>query len=69
MSAQDLLPAGVTFVSADTGGIGSYSPASGIWTIGTVPQGAVYTLTITVTVNQGTDNTTLINRFAVTPAR
>ncbi len=66
VSAQDLLPAGVTFVTASTGGIGSYSPTSGIWTIGTVPQGAIDTLTITVTVNQGTDNTTQINRFLVT---
>ena len=38
VSAQDVLPAGVTFVSADTGGSGAYSPASGIWTIGTVPR-------------------------------
>ena len=65
MNAQDLLPAGVTFLSADTGGIGSYSPASGVWTIGTVPQGASYTLTITASVDQGTDNTTQINRFSV----
>jgi uncharacterized repeat protein (TIGR01451 family) len=65
VNAQDLLPAGVTFVSADTGGIGSYSPASGVWTIGMVPQGASYTLTITAAVNQGTDNTTQINRFTV----
>ena len=68
VSAQDLLPSGVTFVSADTGGIGSYSPTSGVWTIGTVPLGAVDTLTLTATVNPGTDNTTLINRFVVTPA-
>ena len=65
VSAQDLLPAGVTFASADTGGIGTYSPASGLWTIGTVPQGASYTLNITATINQGTDNTTLINRFVL----
>jgi uncharacterized repeat protein (TIGR01451 family) len=65
VNAQDLLPAGVTFVSADTGGIGSYSPTSGVWTIGMVPQGASYTLTITAAVNQGTDNTTQINRFTV----
>ena len=65
VSAQDLLPTGVTFVSADTGGHGTYSQASGVWTIGTVPQGALYTLTITVTVNQGTDDTTQINRFGV----
>jgi uncharacterized repeat protein (TIGR01451 family) len=65
VSAQDLLPTGVTLVSANTGGIGSYAAASGTWTIGTVPQGAAYTLTLAVTVNQGTDNTTQINRFAV----
>jgi uncharacterized repeat protein (TIGR01451 family) len=65
VNAQDLLPAGVTFVSATTGGVGSYSPTSGVWTIGTVPQGASSTLTITATVNQGTDNTTLVNRFTV----
>ena len=68
VSAQDLLPSGVTFVTADTGGIGSYSPASGVWTIGTVAQGALDTLTLTVTVNPGTDTTTQINRFTVTSA-
>ena len=66
VNAQDVLPAGVTFLSADTGGIGSYSAASGVWTIGTVPQGASYTLTITAAVDPGTDNTTQINRFTVT---
>ena len=65
VTAQDLLPAGVTFVSADTAGVGTYSPTSGVWSIGTVPQGALYTLTITATVNQGTDDTTQINRFGV----
>jgi uncharacterized repeat protein (TIGR01451 family) len=65
VNATDILPTGVTFVSADAGGIGSYSPASGVWTIGTVPQGASYTLTITTAVNLGTDNTTQINRFTV----
>jgi uncharacterized repeat protein (TIGR01451 family) len=65
VTALDLLPAGVTFVSANTGGVGSYSPASGVWTIGTVPQGSSSTLTITAVVNQGTDNTTLTNRFTV----
>ncbi len=65
VNAQDTLPAGVTFVSANTGGNGTYSPASGVWTIGTVPLGAAFTLTIAVTVNPGTDDTTLINRFVV----
>ena len=40
--------------------------ASGVWTIGTVPQGASYTLTITAAVDPGTNNTTQINRFTVT---
>ena len=66
VNAQDVLPAGVTFLNADTGGIGSYSAASGVWTIGTVPQGASYKLTITAAVDPGTDNTTQINRFTVT---
>jgi uncharacterized repeat protein (TIGR01451 family) len=65
VSAQDQLPAGVTLVSANTNGIGSYAATSGTWTIGTVPLGAAYTLTITGTVNLGTDDTTQINRFAV----
>ena len=65
VNAQDLLPAGVSLVSADTGGVGTYSPASGIWTIGTVPQGVSYTLIITAVVNHGTDDTTQINRFSV----
>jgi uncharacterized repeat protein (TIGR01451 family) len=65
VSAQDQLPPGVTFVRADTGGVGTFSPASGVWTIGTVPQGATDELTITATVNHGTDNTTQINRFVV----
>jgi uncharacterized repeat protein (TIGR01451 family) len=65
VSAQDQLPAGVTFVSANTNGNGSYAAASGTWTVGTVPQGASYTLTITATVNQRTDDTTQINRFTV----
>ena len=66
VNAQDLLPAGVTFLSADTGGIGSYSPASGVWTIGTVPQGALLHADHHGRSRPGTDNTTQINRFTVT---
>jgi uncharacterized repeat protein (TIGR01451 family) len=44
---KDLLPAGLTFVSVN---MGTYVPATGLWTIGTVPVGTT-TVTMTVTVN------------------
>src|SRR3954452_16646385 len=46
----DLLPTGVTFVSANPSQ-GAYSNVTGIWTVGTVAAAATPTLTITVTVN------------------
>jgi uncharacterized repeat protein (TIGR01451 family) len=46
----DLLPAGVTFVSA-VASEGSYNAGTGIWTVGTVTIGGTETLVITVTVN------------------
>jgi uncharacterized repeat protein (TIGR01451 family) len=42
----DILPTGVMFVSA-TPSQGSFNPASGIWLIGTLPNGATATLQIT----------------------
>jgi uncharacterized repeat protein (TIGR01451 family) len=42
----DILPTGVVFVSA-TPSQGSFNPASGIWIIGTLPNGASATLQIT----------------------
>ncbi len=48
VAVHDLLPAGVAFVSATPAG--SYDPASGVWTVGTVNPGAPQTLTITSTV-------------------
>ncbi|MEQ1687306.1 MAG: proprotein convertase P-domain-containing protein [Sphingopyxis sp.] len=44
----DVLPAGVTFVSAT--GTGTYNSGTGIWTVGTLAPGASASLTITVTV-------------------
>ena len=66
VTATDTLPAGVTFVAADTHGAGTYDSSTGIWTIGTVASEATATLTITVTVNSGTEATTQTNRFIVT---
>jgi uncharacterized repeat protein (TIGR01451 family) len=49
VTVQDLLPAGLTFVS-DTPSQGSYNPTSGVWTVGTVNAGSPQTLTITAKV-------------------
>jgi uncharacterized repeat protein (TIGR01451 family) len=49
VAVQDLLPLGVTFVSASASQ-GSYSPGIGVWAIGSVSSGSSATLTITATV-------------------
>ena len=46
---EDLLPAGLTFVSS-TPSQGSYASGTGIWTVGTMNSGANATLDITATV-------------------
>lgn len=48
VQVRDVLPAGVTFVSAT--GTGTYNSGTGIWTVGTLAPGASATLTINVTV-------------------
>ncbi|MFB9063493.1 hypothetical protein ACFFUQ_05615, partial [Flavobacterium branchiarum] len=50
ISVTDLLPAGYTFVSATPPTGTSYVPATGLWTIGALTNGASSTLTITATV-------------------
>lgn len=44
VTVRDVLPAGLTYVS-DNGG-GAYVPATGIWTVGSVPRNAIRTLQI-----------------------
>lgn len=48
---RDLLPSGVTFVSAS--GAGTYNSATGDWSVGTLAPGANAALTITATVAAG----------------
>jgi uncharacterized repeat protein (TIGR01451 family) len=48
VTVTDVLPTGLTFVS-DTPSLGTYNPATGIWSVGTVPVG-VETLQIVATV-------------------
>ncbi len=50
VEVQDLLPAGVTYVSDDSGG--AYDPTTGTWTVGDLVAGASATLSITVTADQ-----------------
>ena len=49
VTVTDQLPAGLTFVSA-TPSQGTYTPATGLWTVGTVTTGAPQTLAIVATV-------------------
>ena len=49
VTVGDLLPAGLTFVSANASQ-GSYVSGTGVWTVGTVTNGASPTLAITATV-------------------
>src|SRR5262249_41111581 len=49
VTIRDVLPSGVTFVSASPSQ-GSYSSATGLWTVGTVNPGTPQTLTLTATV-------------------
>jgi uncharacterized repeat protein (TIGR01451 family)/LPXTG-motif cell wall-anchored protein len=50
VTVGDLLPAGVTFVSA-TPSQGTYNSTTGVWTVGTVTTGTPQTLQIQATVN------------------
>ena len=50
VTVSDVLPAGLTFVSSSASQ-GSYSDGTGVWTVGTVPNGGSHSLTITATVN------------------
>lgn len=50
VAVTDLLPAGLTYVSDDSAGA-TYAPASGLWTIGDLANGASMSLRITVTVD------------------
>jgi uncharacterized repeat protein (TIGR01451 family) len=48
-SVQDLLPAGLTFISA-TPSQGTYNGTTGVWTVGTITPSAAQTLTLTARV-------------------
>jgi uncharacterized repeat protein (TIGR01451 family) len=64
VSVQDLLPAGLTFVSA-TPSRGTYAPATGVWAVGSLGVAASATLTLRATV---TGQTAATNTAAVAGA-
>ena len=63
--AQDILPPGVTFLSA-TSSQGTYDSTSGDWTIGDLPMNATATLMIGAMVNQGTAGQAITNTATIT---
>jgi uncharacterized repeat protein (TIGR01451 family) len=63
--AHDTLPPNLAFVSADTGGFGTYDSTTGTWTIPVLPAGTTAVLTIVATVLPGASGQTLTNRLVV----
>uniref|UniRef100_A0AC34F4F5 DUF11 domain-containing protein n=1 Tax=Panagrolaimus sp. ES5 TaxID=591445 RepID=A0AC34F4F5_9BILA len=51
ITVSDLLPAGYTYVSSTPPAGTTYTPATGLWSIGPLANGVTSTLTITATVN------------------
>jgi uncharacterized repeat protein (TIGR01451 family) len=60
----DVLPAGLTFVSASST-VGTYASSTGDWTVGALANGASALLDITVTVNSSTAGQTITNSASV----
>jgi uncharacterized repeat protein (TIGR01451 family)/fimbrial isopeptide formation D2 family protein len=50
VTIADLLPSGLTFVSASPSAGTNYTPATGVWQIGTLPAGGIETLDIVVAI-------------------
>ena len=69
VSVADALPAGLTYVSS-TPSTGSYSNATGVWTIGSLANGATATLDITATVTSASaiTNTATVSSSTNDPA-
>ncbi|MBN8589626.1 MAG: DUF11 domain-containing protein [Rhodothermia bacterium] len=55
VTLSDRLPSGLVYVSHNAQ-VGSYSSSTGVWNVGTIPAGAVYSLTIRVIANTAANN-------------
>ena len=60
VSLTDLLPAGITYTGGSTSQ-GTYDVPTGLWTIGTLNDGAIATITLTGTVDAGQGGNTITN--------
>src|SRR5213079_2886978 len=67
VALTDLLPAGLTYTSSAPSQ-GTYASGTGLWTVGTLANGAIVTLALNATVNAGTNGTTLLNQAFVSAA-
>ncbi len=67
VQVTDVLPAGLTFVSA-AASQGSYDQGTGVWDVGALAVGETATLVIQVQVDAGTAGTTITNVAAVSGA-
>ena len=68
VSLTDLLPAGMTAtVNNGTVSQGSYDASTGLWTVGTLANGAVATLTLEGTVDVGQGGNTIPTRRPLRP--
>jgi uncharacterized repeat protein (TIGR01451 family) len=65
VAAQDILPMGLSLVSATTS-VGAYDMSTGNWTIGTLSPDATATLLIAATVSPNYDGQTITNTATVT---
>ena len=65
VTVSDLLPAGLTFVSATPSGTTTFSNGTGVWTVGNLNTGANATLSIVATV---TSSATIVNVAEVSAA-
>ena len=68
VQVTDLLPAGLTFVSATPSGATTYASGTGVWNIGNLANGAAATLTLTATNTQTGGVTNTATRIASAPA-
>ena len=66
VSLTDSLPTGITLTGSTTSAGTSYNQATGLWTIGTLNEGAFATITLTGTVDVGQGGNTITN--VTTPA-
>lgn len=64
---NDALPSGLTYVSDDSASTGtSYDHTAGLWTVGSIADGASKVLHVTATVNSGTGGDSIVNTAVAT---